>query len=90
MDLTNLITCGPIVIICYVIGIGLKAFEPLDNKWIPCIVAVIGGLVGIPAMYLMQNFPANDIITAISIGCASGLVSVGANQIYKQATKKGE
>ena len=35
-------------------------------------------------MYIMPDFPATDIITAISIGIMSGLASTGVNQIYKQ------
>jgi hypothetical protein len=32
----------------------------------PVIVGVAGGIIAIPAMYLMPSFPASDIITAIT------------------------
>ena len=35
-------------------------------------------------MYIMPDFPAGDIITAIAVGIVSGLAATGAHQIYKQ------
>lgn len=87
MDLTNYITILPITIICLLIGMGLKQINKIPNKFIPVIVGFIGGLIAIPAMYIMKDFPANDVITAISIGIMSGLSSTGVHQIYKQTTK---
>ena len=87
MDLTNYITILPITIICLLIGMGLKQINKIPNKFIPVIVGFIGGLIAIPAMYIMKNFPANDVITAISIGIMSGLSSTGVHQVYKQTTK---
>lgn len=87
MDLTNYITILPITIICLLIGMGLKQINKIPNKFIPVIVGFIGGLIAIPAMYIMKDFPANDVITAISIGIMSGLSSTGAHQVYKQTTK---
>lgn len=87
MDLTNYITILPITIICLLIGMGLKQINKIPNKFIPVIVGFIGGLIAIPAMYIMKDFPANDIITAISIGIMSGLSSTGVHQVYKQTTK---
>lgn len=87
MDLTNYITILPITIICLLIGMGLKQINKIPNKFIPVIVGFIGGLIAIPAMYIMEDFPANDVITAISIGIMSGLSSTGVHQVYKQTTK---
>lgn len=87
MDLTNYITILPITIICLLIGMGLKQINKIPNKFIPVIVGFIGGLIAIPAMYTMKDFPANDVITAISIGIMSGLSSTGVHQVYKQTTK---
>jgi uncharacterized membrane protein YfcA len=56
----------------------------------PVIVGVAGGIIAIPAMYLMPSFPASDIITAISVGIMSGLVSTGVNQLYKKVKKDDE
>lgn len=87
MNLTNYITILPITIICLLIGMGLKQINKIPNKFIPVIVGFIGGLIAIPAMYIMKDFPANDVITAISIGIMSGLSSTGVHQVYKQTTK---
>jgi hypothetical protein len=42
----------------------------------------------VPAMYVMKSFPAEDIITAISVGIMSGFASTGINQVYKQSKKE--
>ena len=87
-DILGIIAVPAISIICYLVGLGVKV-SPLDDKFIPIIVGVIGGIIGTVA-YLtgMPSFPANDVITAIAVGIVSGLASTGVNQIYKQL--KGE
>jgi hypothetical protein len=87
MDLSNCVTVVPIVIICYLVGIGCKASKKVSDKAIPVIVGIVGGIIAVPAMYVMKSFPAEDIITAISVGIMSGLASTGVNQIYKQSKK---
>lgn len=88
MDLSNYVTVLPIVVICYAIGLLCKAVEKITDKFIPVIIAVAGGIIAIPAMYIMADFPASDVITAISVGIMSGLASTGVNQVYKQVTKE--
>ena len=87
MDLSSCATVLPIVVICYVIGYFCKTADFRKDKYIPVIVSVSGGLIAIPAMYIMADFPANDLITAISVGIISGLASTGVNQVYKQNRK---
>ena len=83
-DILGIIAVPAIAIICYLVGIGVKA-SPLDDKFIPIIVGVIGGIIGVVAFLTgMPNFPANYVITAIAVGIVSGLASTGVNQIYKQ------
>lgn len=72
-----------ITVICYLIGMIAKA-APLDDKWIPCIVGVLGGVLGVVGMFLMPDFPAKDILNAVAIGIVSGLASTGAHQLGKQ------
>lgn len=72
-----------ITVICYLIGQIIKA-TGLDNKWIPCIVGVAGGALGIVGLYLMADFPATEPVTAIAVGIVSGLAATGANQLGKQ------
>ena len=87
-DILGIVAVPAIAIICYLIGIGVKA-SPLDDKYIPIIVGAVGGIIGTVAFLTgMPNFPANDVITAIAVGIVSGLASTGINQIYKQLKGK--
>lgn len=72
-----------ITVICYLIGLCIKA-SPLDDKWIPCIVGIVGGCLGVVGMLVMPDFPAHDVLNAVAIGIVSGLAATGADQIYKQ------
>lgn len=87
MDISTMGTVLAIVVITYLIGLGAKQTSVVQDEMIPVIVGVAGGLLGILGMYVMPDFPANDILNAIAIGIVSGLASTGVNQIYKQAAK---
>lgn len=78
-----------IVVICYLAAQAIKATS-LDNKWLPVICGALGGVLGIVGMYVMPDYPAGDVITAIAVGIVSGLAATGANQVYKQLTQKGD
>lgn len=75
-----------ITVIAYLIGQAIKA-TALDNKWIPIICGIVGGVLGTVAMRIMPDFPATDYITAAAVGIVSGLAATGINQIGKQITK---
>ena len=85
MDISSLGITGvaAITVICLLIGQGVKT-SGLDNKFIPIICGVCGGLLGIAGMFLMPDFPATDYITAAAVGIVSGLAATGANQVIKQ------
>lgn len=72
-----------ITVICYLLGQIVKA-TGLPGKWIPCIVGVFGGLLGIAGLYVMADFPAAEPITAVAVGIVSGLASTGVHQVVKQ------
>ena len=72
-----------ITVICYLVSQGIKATS-VDNKWLPVISGIAGGVLGIVGLYTMPDFPSEDIITAIAVGIISGLAATGVNQIYKQ------
>ena len=88
MDMTALgVGCvAAIMIICYLVGEAVK-ITSLDNKYIPVIVGICGGLLGIPGMMLMTDFPATDYMTAVAVGIVSGLAATGVNQAVKQIGK---
>ena len=76
-----------ITILCVLIAQAIKA-TPLDNKWLPVICGVCGGILGVVGMRVMPDFPAQDIITAAAVGVVSGFAATGVNQVYKQMTKQ--
>lgn len=89
-DILGIIAVPAITIICYLVGIGVKA-SPLKEKFIPIIVGVVGAIFGLVAFLTkMPNFPADNFITALAVGIVSGLASTGIHQAIKQLTKKTE
>ena len=76
-----------ITVICYLAALAVKV-TPLDNKWLPVICGVLGGVLGLAGLFLMADFPAGDYITAIAVGIVSGLAATGSNQVYKQLKKE--
>jgi hypothetical protein len=73
-----------ITVICYLVGHAVKV-SGLDNKFIPVIVGVVGGVLGVAALYInLPDFPAADPLTAVAVGIVSGLAATGADQIAKQ------
>lgn len=72
-----------ITVICYLVGWIVKV-SGLDNKWIPVIVGVCGGILGVVGMLVMTDFPAADPLTAAAVGIVSGLAATGVDQISKQ------
>lgn len=86
MELYGLGSVAAIVVICMLAGEIVKA-TPLDNKWIPIICGILGGILGPVGMHLMAEFPASDILTAVAVGIVSGLAATGAHQIGKQLSE---
>ncbi|MFV0238432.1 MAG: phage holin family protein [Lacrimispora sphenoides] len=61
-----------ITVISYLTALGVKA-TAVDNKWLPVICGVLGGILGAVGMNTIPDFPAQDFITAIAVGIVSGL-----------------
>ena len=72
-----------ITVICYLVGQVVKV-SGIDNKWIPIVVGVAGGVLGVVGMHLMPDFPAQDYLTAVAVGIVSGLAATGIDQVAKQ------
>lgn len=87
MDITQVGTSLAIVIICYLVGLGAKTIDGVKDNYIPVIVGAVGGALGAAGMYVIPDFPATDIMTAVAVGIVSGLASISVNQIYKQVKK---
>ena len=78
-----------IVAICYLAATAVKATS-LDNKWLPVICGVLGGILGAVGYVFVPGFPAGDAMTAAAVGIVSGLAATGAHQVYKQLSDKSE
>lgn len=84
MDISSMATVIAIVVICYLIGLAAKTIPAVKDNYIPVIVGAFGGILGVLGMYVIPDFPAQDILNAIAVGIVSGLSSTGVNQVYKQ------
>ena len=82
-NIFGIATIPSIIIICYLVAQAVKA-TALNNKYLPIICGVVGGILGVVAMFVVPEYPAGDYLTAIAIGIVSGLSATGINQIYKQ------
>ena len=69
----------PLVILaCLIVGFIIKKWvKDVDNKFIPTVLAILGAVLGCVAL--------NEIsLSAMIGGAASGLVSTGLHQAFKQ------
>jgi hypothetical protein len=67
-----------VVIACLLVGwIVKKWIKDVDNKWIPTIVFVLGGILACVATQTVS-------LETIVAGCASGLASTGMHQLFTQ------
>lgn len=89
MELMGIVGVGGITVICYLVATAVKQ-TPLANKWLPSICGLCGAALGVAGMYIMPEFPATDIITALAVGIVSGLAATGGNEAIKQLTGKKE
>ncbi len=86
MEYLGIAGVAGITVICYLAALGIKQ-TPLANKWLPTICGALGGILGVAGMYIMPDFPAADIITAVAVGIVSGLAATGTDQSVKQLKK---
>ena len=77
-------TVVAIVVICLLAGMVCKQLPKVKDNFIPSIVGTLGGILGVVGLYVIPEFPANNILDAIAVGIVSGLASTGANQVVKQ------
>lgn len=87
IDTLGIVAIPVITVIVFLIAEAVKA-TPLDNKWIPVVCGATGGILGVVAYYIMAEFPATDILTAIAVGIVSGFAATGVHQVYKQLSKE--
>lgn len=88
METFGMATVVAITVIAYLLGEAVKLLPFVENKMIPVICGFAGGALGIAAMYLMPDYPAEDVLTAAAVGIASGLAATGCNQVCRQILEK--
>ena len=77
-----------ITVICYLVGLIVKAVPGMADKYIPICCGVAGAVLGLAGLYLgLPDFPAGDPLTALAVGIVSGLAATGVNQAVKQLGK---
>ena len=80
-----------ITVICYLVGLVVKASPWSGNQYIPIACGLVGGLLGLVGLYAgLPDFPASDPLTACAVGIVSGLAATGANQVVKQMGETGK
>ena len=77
-----------ITVICYLVGLVVKASPWNNDKYIPIACGLVGGVLGVAALYLgLPDFPAGDPLTAAAVGIVSGLAATGVDQAVRQMTQ---
>lgn len=75
----------PIIVAgCFCIGYVIKKWLPTDDKWIPTVVCIVGGILG---FIITEKSTSISIITGVVAGAVSGLASTGVHQMIKQHLK---
>lgn len=83
MEILGIAGVAGITVICYLCGLGVK-LSPLDDKYIPLLCGLMGGILGVVSLHVMPGFPAGNIIDALAVGIVSGLAATGMDQLFKQ------
>ena len=74
-----------ITVICYLVGLVVKASPWNNDKYIPIACGLVGGVLGAAGLWLgLPDFPAGDPLTAVAVGIVSGLAATGVDQAVKQ------
>ena len=75
MESFGIASVAGITVICYLMGLIVKNL-PLNNKWIPSLAGLLGGILGLVGWRFMPGFPAGDVLTALSVA-ATGVHEAG-------------
>ena len=87
MESCGIASVAGITVICYLMGLIVKNL-PLNNKWIPSLAGLLGGILGLVGWRFMPGFPAGDVLTALSVGIVSGLAATGVHEAGCQLTRE--
>ena len=88
MDNIGIASVAAITVICYLVGLCVKAVPGVEDKYIPICCGVAGAALGVAGLYLgLPDVPAADPVTALAVGIGSGLAATGINQMATQLSK---
>ena len=77
-----------ITVVCFAIAFALKKINENFSNFLPLICGLLGCGLGILGFYVVPDFPASDIFTALAVGTASGLAATGTNELIQQLREK--
>lgn len=80
---TETMSVSTITILCYLIAEFIKVSR-INNKWIPITCLSVGGVLGIVGLYIIPDFPADNVMSAVAVGIVSGGAATGINQTFKK------
>lgn len=90
----EIVSIPVITILSYIVGEFVKLVvlrKKKRYKYIPLIVGMVGGLIGLSMMYVSPELiSTKNPYSATAIGIVSGLASTGTNELVKQIKKKGK
>lgn len=86
MEILGFASVSSITVICYLAALIIKA-TPVNNKWLPSICGLLGGILGGLALHINPSFPAQDPLSSIAVGIVSGLAATGVHQACKRLKK---
>lgn len=66
-----------VLVICLCVGYVMKHFLPSDNRWIPLVMAILGGVLACIAQEEIT-------IYVVGAGMVTGLASTGLHQAFSQ------
>lgn len=94
MDIMNYIKPELIVvaIVLYFVGLGIKKSESIKDKYIPCILGILG--IALSAIWVFANTKIGtiqEVLMAVFTSIVQGILVTGlstyANQLLKQKNK---
>lgn len=88
MDILGIVAIPVITVICYGVAEIIKTTS-LDNKWLPAICIILGGILGVVAFFTAPEIiEATNVLSAIAIGIVSGGFATSVHQNIKQLSEK--
>ena len=87
----GIVGVAAITVICYLVGLIVKATPWNNNQIIPIVCGVVGLILGLVCWFTgLEVLPAADPVTAAAVGVVSGLAATGIDQVAKQLKSGGD